>query len=150
MSGSKRTAILKEICLVSTLVWVIFYLSIKQYKSAYFYFWWDKISLDRFSLYSDLLILFIAISFVMSLYLSKRIAKLLSLVFGFFLLLNSIFQMDTYFVLYENKYIISSFFCLWLLFINSIYFFWNKKQINVKLTSSKKTKKKPHISVKLL
>ena len=127
MSGSKRTAILKEICLVSTLVWVIFYLSIKQSKSAYFYFWWDKISLDKFSLFSDLFILFIAICFVISLYLSKRIAKLLSLVFGFLLLLNSIFQMDNYFVLYENKYIISSFFCLWLLIINSIYFFWNKK-----------------------
>lgn len=124
---SLKRIFLREICLVSTLVWVIFYLSIKQSKSAYFYFWWDKISLDRFSLFSDLLILFIAISFVISLYLSKRIAKLICLVFGFFLSLNSIFQMDTYFVLYENKYIISNLFCLWLLFINSIYFFWNKK-----------------------
>ena len=124
---SLKRIFLREICLVSTLVWVIFYLSIKQSKFAYFYFWWDKISLDKFSLFSDLLILFIAISFVISLYLSKRIAKLLCLVFGFFLSLNSIFQMDTYFVLYENKYIISSLFCLWLLFINSIYFFLEQK-----------------------
>ena len=124
---SLKRIFLREICLVSTLVWVIFYLSIKQSKSAYFYFWWDKISFDEFSLLSDLLILFIAISFMISLYLSKRIAKILSLVFGFFLLLNCVFQMDTYFVLYEIKYIISSFFCLWLLMINSIYFFWKHK-----------------------
>lgn len=131
---------LREICLVSTLVWVIFYLSIKQSKSAFFYFWWDKINIDKFSLFSDLLILFIAINFMISLYLSKRIAKILSLVFGFFLLLNSVYQMGIYFIIFEIKYLISSFFCFSLLIINSIYFFRikNRKKIKLNMWENKK------------